>query len=104
MLNFRFLSGTILFLFISAFAVAQKNATVKGKITDREGNAIEFANIYVKSQGVGTFTDRYGKFKLESEVTTTDGKQPILFFIDKFIFIKIQSFALLSPNLKGRGN
>ncbi|MEM9051095.1 MAG: carboxypeptidase-like regulatory domain-containing protein [Bacteroidota bacterium] len=38
---------------------------MKGKITDREGNAIEFANVYVRSQGAGTFTDRYGKFKLE---------------------------------------
>lgn len=44
---------------------AQESAVVKGKITDREGNPIEFANVYVRSQGAGTFTDRYGRFKLE---------------------------------------
>jgi len=44
---------------------------VKGKITDNEGNAIEFANVYVRSQGAGTFTDRYGRYKLELEGGST---------------------------------
>mgnify|MGYP000055183842 FL=1 len=38
---------------------------VRGKITDREGNPIEFANVYVRSQGAGTFTDRNGKYELD---------------------------------------
>ncbi|MFT7346732.1 MAG: hypothetical protein ACI9CP_001188, partial [Cryomorphaceae bacterium] len=64
-LNTQILLGTCLVCFFSIASLAQDKATVKGKITDREGNAIEFANVYVRSQGEGTFTDRYGKFKIE---------------------------------------
>lgn len=45
--------------------LAQNKSKVKGRITDREGNPIEFANVYVRSQGEGTFTDRNGRFTLE---------------------------------------
>jgi len=47
--------------------MAQNSAIVKGKIIDSEGNPIEFANVYVRSQGEGTFTERNGRYSLELE-------------------------------------
>ena len=64
-LNTRLLLGILLLCLFALSTSGQEKATVKGKITDREGNAIEFANVYVRSQGEGTFTDRYGRFKIQ---------------------------------------
>ncbi len=55
---------TILLMLLACAAFGQESAVVKGKISDNEGNPVEFANVYVRSQGAGTFTDRNGKYSL----------------------------------------
>lgn len=58
-------------LVLAAFAVwpqtvsAQVRAEVSGKIKDRDGKPVEFANVYIRKQGAGTFTDERGRYKIE---------------------------------------
>lgn len=48
----------------SALATAQNTATIQGRIADVDGHSVEYANIFVRSQGEGTFTDRNGRYTL----------------------------------------
>lgn len=43
---------------------AQETSTVKGKITDREGNRVGYVSIGIKGQGIGTVSDSSGNFIL----------------------------------------
>ena len=57
--------GLVLALIIPTFLSAQKKATITGKIRDDKRNPVEFANIYVRSQGLGTVSDTKGNYSLE---------------------------------------
>jgi hypothetical protein len=52
---------------LPAFLFGQSTAIVTGKIKDTEGYPVEYANVYVRDQGEGTFTDIDGDFSLELE-------------------------------------
>ncbi len=38
---------------------------VVGKVSDKSGRAIEYASVYVRAQGAGTFTDAKGQYRME---------------------------------------
>lgn len=59
----------IIFLFVAlllpALTSAQVRSVVSGKVIDKKGVPVEFANVYIRNQGAGTFTDERGNFSLE---------------------------------------
>ena len=63
---------SLLFLLISFFTVAQ----IKGTVTDKLGNPVPFANIYVKDTYISTTTNELGKYELNIK---TAGNYTILF-------------------------
>ncbi|MDD7273856.1 MAG: carboxypeptidase-like regulatory domain-containing protein [Prevotella sp.] len=54
----------MLFCLTTAFAVAQ-SFTLQGKVSDKNGNPIEFASVMVPSQGKLAMTNLKGEFKLD---------------------------------------
>lgn len=63
---------TLFFLFLSFYQFAQ----IKGTIKDEKGNAIAFANIYVKDTYISTTSNEKGKFELNIK---KEGNYSILF-------------------------
>jgi len=57
--------GLLFSLFVTSNLCGQEKATIKGKIRDDKRNPVEFANIYVRSQGVGTVSDSKGNYSLD---------------------------------------
>jgi len=57
--------GLLLSLFVPTLLCAQNKATITGKIRDDKRNPVEFANIYVRSQRLGTVSDTKGNYSLE---------------------------------------
>ncbi len=58
----------IIILLVFALSMRAQNtqqATLKGKLTDKEGKPIDFANIFVKNTKKGTSTNKYGEFSLK---------------------------------------
>ncbi|WP_037320552.1 carboxypeptidase-like regulatory domain-containing protein [Salegentibacter sp. Hel_I_6] len=80
------LSVCFLFLFMSFTSVAQH--TISGRVTDRSGNPIGGANVYLKNSYAGGNTDEDGKFSFTS---TLDGEQILV-----ISFIAFESTELKS--------
>ncbi len=55
----------VLLLCCTAEGIAQQVTRIYGKVSDSRGQPIEFANVYVRKQGAGTFTDEKGRYSLE---------------------------------------
>lgn len=62
-LNFRYYFFLLL-LVLPCLAQAQNTATVKGTVKDDRGKPLEFANVYVRSQGEGDITKANGTYSL----------------------------------------
>lgn len=52
-------------LLLPLLSSAQERSVVTGKVVDEKGIPVEFANVYIRKQGAGTFTDERGTFSLE---------------------------------------
>ena len=63
----------IFLLLLTVSAGAQQQIT--GSITDRKGNPVSFANVYLEGSYDGTTTDTTGAFKLS---TTLTGRQVLI--------------------------
>ncbi len=74
---------------------------LKGRITDTKGEPIEFANVYVRSQQAGTFTDKNGRFTLEL-LPGSDLKVDISHISHKSRIETITIYAGQSPTLDSR--
>ncbi len=65
MIKTRLFSLIVFAIFISLQASGQgNNATIKGVITDQDGNPMDMVNIGLKDYVLGTFSNRDGKFTL----------------------------------------
>jgi hypothetical protein len=64
---------SIFLILVSLSAGAQQQIT--GSVSDRKGNPVEFANIYIDGSYDGTITDTSGTFKL---ATTLTGRQVLV--------------------------
>ena len=51
---------TLAFILISSFISAQ----IKGTVTDTNGNALPYVNIYIENTYIGTTTNENGKYEL----------------------------------------
>jgi len=67
----------IIFLSFCQLILAQDKGTVNGKLTDKEmgGEALPFANVYVKGTSIGSTTDMDGNYTISVPV----GEQTIVF-------------------------
>ncbi len=62
----------LLLLFVVPFhTVGQNTGTVKGRVTDEKGRAVELANVAVKSKSSGVTTDMRGFYELRLPADTT---------------------------------
>jgi hypothetical protein len=64
----RFLSIIILFTSICSFS--QSSATVFGKVTDDNNQALEFVNISIKGQDRGVISNQYGHYEIKIPANT----------------------------------
>ncbi len=62
-MNFRIYT-ILLFVILPGYLLAQEKVVLKGRVTDTKGAPVEFANVFVRSQQAGTFTDRNGRYEL----------------------------------------
>jgi len=60
----------VLAVIFSFFSVAALSHNLRGTITDKEGNPISYATIFVKNLNLGTTTNEEGKFELDIEPGT----------------------------------
>lgn len=65
----------ILIILILACAGATAQQSISGNITDRKGNPVSFANVYLEGSYDGCTTDTAGSFRLS---TTLSGKQVLV--------------------------
>ncbi|MGB1042016.1 MAG: TonB-dependent receptor [Tenacibaculum sp.] len=85
----------ILSLFFQSVLVAQ--ITISGKITDKKGNAIEGANVYLEGTYDGTSSDKQGVFSFKTEERGVQAL--VVSFISYETFIQSAEVSLLN-NLK----
>ncbi len=71
---------------------AQTTASVKGKLKDKSGLPIEYANVYVRAQNAGTFTEDDGSFDL-----TLQPGDSILLEFSHTAFKNSQQYIKLNP-------
>ncbi len=88
---------------------AQKSAIVQGKVTDEKGNVVSYANVFILSQQLKTFTDEDGDFSIEVnpeedliiQVTHTAFQSDAKRVNAKAGQIKILNFRLTPRELQG---
>src|SRR5579872_7250847 len=62
--------SVIFFLFIIGFN-SYSQTTIKGKVTDKKGVPISFANVFLKNSMDGTTTDTLGLFNFKTQAKDT---------------------------------
>lgn len=66
----------IVFLFISITVFAQKKSTVYGTVFNEKGQGLEYVNISVAGEGIGTYSNQDGRYNL----SVPSGKKIIVIF------------------------
>lgn len=64
-MNRKYIFFNLMFLFLSGMSFAQ-NATLKGKVTTSDKQALEFVNVGIKGLSKGSTTDRYGNYEIKN--------------------------------------
>ena len=98
-----------LLVIATATVSAQTTALLSGKVRDTNGTPIEFANVFVRSLGVGTTTDSKGNYSIELnpgedlliEASFTTYEAASMKITLKAGQIKIQNFTLQPRELQG---
>ena len=88
--KYRFLT---LFIFITfQYTILSAQSTIKGKITDNQGEELIGANIIIKNATVGTTTDVNGEFLLETKTVV-----PFVILIS-YAGYQEQEYTITEPN------
>ena len=93
----------ITLLSLCNFAFSQNKGTVSGKLTDKEmnGEALPFANVYIKGTSIGGTTDMDGKYTINPPA----GIQIIVFSfigyqtVEKQINVKLNQPLIINQEL-----
>lgn len=64
-MNHKSILFNLIFLIISGVSIAQ-NATLKGKVTTSDKQALEFVNVGIKGLSKGSTTDRFGNYEIKN--------------------------------------
>ena len=67
--TFKTIIVASLFSFIALLSYGQTATVIKGKVTDKSGEAVIGANIYLQGTTIGTVADLEGNFVLKTNVT-----------------------------------
>jgi hypothetical protein len=93
------LSILFLMLFCATICVAQ-STRVRGRVTDTEGNPLEFASVVFKGTKVGMMTDEQGLFSLETREAVDTLQVMMMGFVTEEQAVKRGAYTELSFRLK----
>ena len=82
------------FLFALISTISFSQVKVSGVVLDANDQPVSYANVIFKGSTVGTVSDEYGKFYLESEQTYTTLEVSFLGFETAQIDLKARNFDL----------
>ncbi len=89
----------LLFLCFSLSAVAQ-STRVRGRVTDSEGNPLEFASVVFKGTTVGMMTDEEGLFSLETREAVDTLQVMMMGFVTEERAVKRSAYTEFTFRLK----
>lgn len=93
------LSILFLMLFCATICVAQ-STRVRGRVTDAEGNPLEFASVVFKGTTVGMMTDEQGLFSLETREAVDTLRVMMMGFVTEEQAVKRGAYTEFSFRLK----
>src|SRR5210317_1379671 len=89
MISYIKIPFALMLLFVLAAAYSQEKAIVYGKVTNEQGNVVEYANVAVIGYAGGVATDMRGRYELSVPASTE------LTLVISFIGYEKQMFRVL---------